>query len=93
MANAFALLGLRQLYFLIGGLLARLPYLAKGLSAILGFIGVKLVIEALASNELPFIGGGKPVPIWQPPTWLSLAVIVVVMAIVVVASRLKMRPR
>ena len=45
-ANAFALMGLRQLYFLIGGLMSRLIYLTKGLSIILGFIGVKLIIEA-----------------------------------------------
>ncbi|MFM2203026.1 MAG: hypothetical protein RL673_685, partial [Actinomycetota bacterium] len=47
MANAFALMGLRQLYFLVGILLKRLVYLSKGLSIVLGFIGVKLVIEAL----------------------------------------------
>ena len=46
-ANAFALMGLRQLYFLIGGLLERIVYLNVGLAVILGFIGVKLIIEAL----------------------------------------------
>ena len=60
-ANAFALMGLRQLYFLIGGLLERLVYLAQGLAVILGFIGVKLVLHALHVNELPFINGGHHV--------------------------------
>ncbi len=59
-ANAFALMGLRQLYFLIGGLLERLVYLAQGLAVILAFIGVKLLIHALHKNELPFINGGEP---------------------------------
>ena len=58
-ANAFSLLGLRQLYFLIDGLLDRLVYLAYGLAVILGFIGAKLVIHALHTNELPFINGGE----------------------------------
>ncbi|MEU0986969.1 TerC/Alx family metal homeostasis membrane protein [Streptomyces sp. NPDC005953] len=49
-ANAFALMGLRQLYFLIGGLLKRLVHLSYGLSVILGFIGVKLVLHALHEN-------------------------------------------
>ena len=52
-------MGLRQLYFLIGGLLQRLVYLSIGLSVVLGFIGVKLVMEALHANELPFINGGE----------------------------------
>src|SRR4051794_41779999 len=59
-ANAFSLLGLRQLYFLIDGLLDRLVYLAYGLAVILGFIGAKLVIHALHPNELPFVNGGWP---------------------------------
>ena len=58
-ANVFALMGLRQLYFLLGGLLKRLVYLSLGLAVILAFIGVKLVIEALHENELPFINGGE----------------------------------
>ena len=58
-ANAFALMGLRQLYFLIGGLLDRLVYLSHGLSLILAFIGVKLVLHALHENTLPFINGGE----------------------------------
>ena len=60
-ANAFSLLGLRQLFFLIDGLLDRLVYLAYGLAVILGFIGAKLVIHALHTNELPFINGGEHV--------------------------------
>ena len=55
-ANAFALMGLRQLYFLIGGLLDRIVYLSVGLSVILGFIGVKLVIEALHGSSIDHVG-------------------------------------
>ncbi len=75
-ATIFALMGLRQLYFLLGGLLDRLVYLPKGLSVILAFIGVKLILEALASNELHWVNGGDPVD-WAPvvPIWMSLAVI------------------
>src|SRR5690606_33802339 len=65
MANALALLGLRQLYFLIGGLLDRLVYLAQGLGVILAFIGVKLVFHAMHVNELPFINGGEHIT-WAP---------------------------
>ena len=64
-ANIFALMGLRQLYFLIGGLLERLVYLSYGLAFLLGFIGVKLVLHALHENEVPFINGGEPVR-WAP---------------------------
>ncbi|MGV8979290.1 MAG: TerC family protein [Cellulomonas sp.] len=90
--NAFALLGLRQLYFLLGGLLTRLVYLSQGLAVILGFIGVKLVLEALHTNELPFVNGGSPVA-WAPeiPIWLSLAVIVGSLAVATVASLLRTR--
>lgn len=77
MSNAFALLGLRQLYFLLGALLERLTYLSLGLSVILGFIGVKLVLEALHAQV-------HAAP--QVPVSVSLAVIVVVMAVTVVAS-------
>ena len=91
-ANVFALMGLRQLYFLIGGLLDRLIYLSLGLSLVLGFIGVKLIMEALHSNELPFINSGEPVA-WVPaiPVWLSLAVIVATLAVTTVASLLAVR--
>ena len=91
-ANVFALMGLRQLYFLIGGLLQRLVYLSLGLSIVLGFIGVKLVMEALHENELPFINGGEHIEaIPEVPIWVSLAFILVTLAITTVASLLKVR--
>ena len=91
-ANAFALMGLRQLYFLIGGLLERLVYLAQGLAVILGFIGVKLVLHALHVNELPFINGGRSVD-WAPeiPIWFSLLFIGVTIAIATILSLRKTR--
>ncbi|UEJ82730.1 TerC family protein [Brachybacterium halotolerans subsp. kimchii] len=91
-ANAFALMGLRQLYFLIGGLLQRLVYLAQGLAIILAFIGVKLVMHALHVNELPFVNGGQPL-LWVPevPIWFSLSFIGLVVAIATVASLLRTR--
>ncbi len=92
MTNAFALLGLRQLYFLLGGLLSRLVYLSQGLSVILGFIGVKLVLEALHTNEVAFINGGEHVD-WAPeiPIWLSLTVILGTLVVATVLSLLKTR--
>jgi tellurite resistance protein TerC len=86
-ANVFALMGLRQLYFLLGGLLDRLQYLSIGLSVVLAFIGVKLVLEALHGNNVPFINGGEPVS-WAPevPIWLSLSIIVVTLLVTTVAS-------
>ncbi|MBD8077715.1 TerC family protein [Cellulosimicrobium arenosum] len=91
-ANAFSLLGLRQLYFLIDGLLDRLVYLAYGLAAILGFIGVKLVIHAMHTNEVSFINGGEHITaIPEISTPVSLGFIVVVLAITTVASLLKDR--
>jgi tellurite resistance protein TerC len=89
-ANVFALMGLRQLYFLLGGLLDRLVYLSIGLALVLGFIGVKLVLEALHGNNVPFINGGEPVK-WAPeiPIWLSLTVIVSTLAVATVASLVK----
>jgi len=90
-ANAFALMGLRQLYFLLGGLLSRLVYLSYGLAVILAFIGVKLVLEALHDNELPFLNGGQPVPVPEVGIALSLGVIVGVLAITTVASLIKSR--
>ena len=76
-ANIFALMGLRQLYFLLGGLMDRLVYLKHGLSVILAFIGIKLVFHAMHVNELPFINGGHHIE-WVPDisTPVSLAVIV-----------------
>jgi tellurite resistance protein TerC len=92
-ANVFALMGLRQLYFLLGGLLARLVYLSRGLAAVLLFIGVKLVLEALRENELPFINDGDPIP-WIPsiPIWLSLTVIIGILAVATVASLTRHTP-
>ena len=89
-ANIFALMGLRQLYFLIGGLLERLVYLSYGLAFLLGFIGVKLILHALHENELPFINGGEHVS-WAPdiPIWMSLAVIVGTLVVTTVASLAK----
>jgi len=90
-ANVFALMGLRQLYFLLGGLLKRLIYLSLGLSAILAFIGVKLVLTALHENELPFINGGEHVPVPEIPTLLSLGVIIATLVVTTVASIRKSR--
>jgi tellurite resistance protein TerC len=89
-ANVFALMGLRQLYFLLGGLLDRLVYLSVGLSAVLAFIGVKLFLEALATNNVPFINGGQPVG-WAPhiPIWLSLTVIIGTLVVATAASLIK----
>ncbi|WP_350274959.1 TerC family protein [Kribbella sp. HUAS MG21] len=91
-ANAFALMGLRQLYFLLGSLVEKLVYLSYGLAVILGFIGVKLVLHALHENELPFINGGEHVT-WVPEisNWLSLGVIVTVLTVTTAASLLKTR--
>ncbi len=90
-ANVFALLGLRQLYFLLGDLLNRLVYLSIGLAVLLGFIGIKLVLEALHDNNVPFINGGEPVPVWVPSIGFSLAFIVLTLAITTGASLLKDR--
>lgn len=89
-ANVFALMGLRQLYFLLGNLLDRLVYLSIGLAAVLAFIGVKLILEALHDNDVPFINGGDVVP-WAPhiPIWLSLLIIVGVLGTATVASLIR----
>ena len=89
-ANAFALMGLRQLYFLLGGLLERLVYLSYGLAAVLAFIVVKLVLDALHGNNVSFVNGGKPIG-WAPhiPIWLSLVVIVSVLGVATIASLAK----
>jgi tellurite resistance protein TerC len=89
-ANVFALMGLRQLYFLLGGLLQRLVYLNYGLAAVLAFIGVKLFLEALHTNSLSFINGGEHVG-WAPeiPIWLSLVIIIGTLGIATVASLYK----
>jgi len=82
-ANVFALMGLRQLYFLIGGLMQRLIYIGKGLSIILGFIGIKLFFHAFHAVDIHKIGGFKipDITITQ-----SLSVIVGVLAIATVSS-------
>ncbi|MBF8191123.1 TerC family protein [Nonomuraea sp. K274] len=79
--NAFALMGLRQLFFLIGGLLDRLVYLSKGLSVVLAFIGVKLILEALHHDGVS----------WAPeiPIMVSLGVIVGTLAVTTVLSLMK----
>jgi tellurite resistance protein TerC len=87
-ANVFALLGLRQLYFLLGDLLTRLVFLSIGLAIVLGFIGVKLILEALHTNSVPFINGGQPVGVPVPSIGVSLAIIVGVLAITAGASLL-----
>ncbi len=86
-ATIFALMGLRQLYFLLGGLLDRLVYLSIGLAVVLGFIGVKLVLEALHVNDVGWINGGEPVT-WAPqvPIRFSLSVIIGVLALTTLAS-------
>ncbi|WP_400159853.1 TerC family protein [Arthrobacter sp. BPSS-3] len=85
-ATAFSLMGLRQLYFLIDGLLDRLIYLSYGLAAVLGFIGVKLVLHALHENNLPFINDGEHVNVIEVSTGASLLVILGVLTITVLAS-------
>ena len=83
--NAFALMGLRQLYFLLQGLLDRLQYLNRGLAVILAFIGFKLIMEALHATT------SLPVPVL--PTWVSLLVIVSVLAVTAAASVYATRSR
>jgi tellurite resistance protein TerC len=91
-ANAFALMGLRQLYFLIGGLLDRLVYLSYGLAVVLGFIGVKLTLEALHTNTLPFLAGGHPIHVGPDISIAaSLGLIVGTLAVTTVASLVKDR--
>ena len=87
-ATAFSLMGLRQLYFLIDGLLDRLIYLSYGLAAILAFIGVKLILHALHENNLPFVNDGNPVPVVEITTGLSLTVIIGILLVTVVGSLL-----
>lgn len=92
MANIFALMGLRQLYFLIGGLLKRLVYLSLGLSVLLAFIGVKLILHALHENTLPFLNGGEPIhSAPEIPIWMSLTGIVLILGVTTIASLAKTR--
>ena len=92
-ANVFALMGLRQLYFLLGDLLKRLVYLSQGLAFILLFIGVKLLLHALHENDLSFINGGEPFNVPEISTLFSLGVIVATLIITTVASLYKTRIR
>ncbi|MGW0050963.1 TerC family protein [Nocardia cyriacigeorgica] len=91
--TAFSLMGLRQLYFLIDGLLDRLIYLSFGLAAILGFIGIKLILHALHENNLPFINHGEPVHVGEISTGASLLVILLVLVVTVVVSVVSPRGR
>ena len=92
-ATALSLLGLRQWYFLIAGLLDRLVYLSYGLAAILAFIGVNLMLQALHDNNIPFINGGNPVRVAELSTPLSLTLIIVILLITTAASLLSPRGR
>ena len=85
--NVFALMGLRQLFFLVDALLGKLVYLGYGLGVILSFIGIKLILEALHTNTLPFINGGHGFE-WAPEisVSVSLGVIVVTLVVTVIAS-------
>ena len=91
-ANVFALMGLRQLYFLLGSLVDKLYYLKYGISFILGFIGVKLFLHAMHVNELPFINNGQHID-WAPeiPTEVSLLVIASSIIVAAVASIIRAR--
>ena len=75
-ANAFAMIGLRALYFVLVGMMDRFAYLSYGLSAILAFIGIKMVL----------------IDLWHPPIWLSLVVIVGVLAVTALLSCGRPRP-
>ena len=85
--NVFALMGLRQLFFLVDALLGKLVYLGYGLGVILSFIGIKLILEALHANTLPFINGGRGLE-WAPEisVSVSLGVIGVTLVVTVIAS-------
>jgi tellurite resistance protein TerC len=90
-ANVFALMGLRQLFFLLGDLVERLKYLKYGIAFILAFIGVKLVLHALHENELPFLNGGEHIAVPEIGTGLSLIVIVASMAVATIASLISIK--
>lgn len=83
-ANVFALMGLRQLYFLLGSLVDKLYYLKYGIAFILAFIGVKLVLHAMHENELPFINGGKHIE-WAPDISTETSLIVIGGSIILAA--------
>ncbi|WP_029089136.1 TerC/Alx family metal homeostasis membrane protein [Brevibacterium album] len=88
-ANVFALMGLRQLYFLLGGLLDKLPYLHYGIAAILAFIGVKLFLHALHESDWFPEAFRDSVPVIN--TWVSLGFIVLAMLVATIASLVAMR--
>ncbi|GIE94048.1 tellurium resistance protein [Paractinoplanes rishiriensis] len=92
-ATAFSLMGLRQLYFLIDGLLDRLVYLSYGLAAILALIGVKLILHAMHENNVPFINDGETIHATEIPTLLSLILIVGILLLTVVVSLLSPKGR
>jgi tellurite resistance protein TerC len=87
-ANVFALLGLRHLYFLAGGLLNRLVYLPAGLAVVLSFIGIKLISASLRADGVTHIG---PVPVPHISAWMSLLVIVAALTATALASMLATR--
>lgn len=92
MANAFALMGLRQLYFLLSGLMERLKYLGIGLAIILAWIGAKLVIHALHKNELPFLNNGEAIKaIPEIDTNVSLGFILLTLIVTTVVSLIATR--
>jgi tellurite resistance protein TerC len=90
-ANAFALMGLRQLFFVVREVLDRLRHIDKGLSLVLAFIGVKLALEALHGNQLSFINGGEPVDVPEISTAVSLGVVVGVLGLTAVTSLIAAR--
>lgn len=85
-SNFFALIGLKELYSLLKRGLSSLRFLPLGISAILAFIGVKLSLEALSDNSLKFINKGRPFPIGQIPSWVTLCVISSILALSVACS-------
>ncbi|MEO6792268.1 MAG: TerC/Alx family metal homeostasis membrane protein [Mycobacterium sp.] len=90
-ANVFALMGLRQVYFILGKMLNRFVYLAQGLSLILGFIGVRMVLHALRTNQVWFINGGRNFNVPEISTPVSLTVIVGVLVVTTAASLYRTR--
>ncbi|GFG86892.1 MULTISPECIES: TerC/Alx family metal homeostasis membrane protein [Mycolicibacter] len=90
-ATVFALMGLRQLYFILGKLLNRFVYLSRGLALILGFIGVRMVLHALRTNEVWFINSGRNFNVPEIPTPASLAVVAGVLVLTTVASLYRTR--
>ena len=90
-ANLFALMGLRQLYFLIGGLLKRLVYLSIGLAVLLAFIGVKLLLHALHRTSCRSSTAARTSRCPEIPIWMSLAAIVLILGTTTVLSLMKTR--